>query len=287
MKTIFLLWAALMVMNLSHGQQVQYSTVTTAVPIPSLRLGICSGKTTNLVFQYDIISVDRGNQNLLVQKVKAAENILQIKAAKEDFPETNLSVVTADKKLHSFTISYNASPAILNYRLLESNIGSSGILSEETMPIGRDLTTAEIKDYSALVAGIQSSTRIKDKKFGVSIRLCGIFIKENVFFFSLQLQNKTTVRYDIESINLMIKDQKQGKRTATQEIQLHPLLFYGNTVWIESITDQQLVIAVPKFTIPDKKDFIIQLREANGGRHLSFSVRNKKLIKATPLQNSL
>ena len=65
-------------------------------------LTIVYSKTTNIVFPYAIKSVDRGSQDILVQKAKGLENMLMIKAAQKGFSQTNLTVVTADGKLYSF-----------------------------------------------------------------------------------------------------------------------------------------------------------------------------------------
>src|SRR4051812_44613081 len=78
-------------------------------------LQITYNKTTNLVFPYSIRSVDRGSSDLLVQRAKYADTILQLKAGRDGFKETNLSVVTSDGKLYSFLVQYAPSPATLNY----------------------------------------------------------------------------------------------------------------------------------------------------------------------------
>lgn len=44
-------------------------------------------------------SVDRGSKDVLAQKAKGVESILQVKAAKTNFDETNLTVINADGKL--------------------------------------------------------------------------------------------------------------------------------------------------------------------------------------------
>ena len=43
------------------------------------------------------------------------------------------------------------------------------------------------------------------------------------------------------------------------------------------------VVALEKFTIPDKKYFAIQMMEKNGGRHFLLKVRNKDIMKARVL----
>src|SRR5690242_753320 len=82
--------------------------------IPSSNLTITCNKTTNLIFPFTVQNVDRGSKDILVQQPQGAENIVQIKADKPDFAETNLSVITVDGNLYSFIIDYAAQPSQLN-----------------------------------------------------------------------------------------------------------------------------------------------------------------------------
>ncbi len=61
-------------------------------------LTITTDKTTSLIFPFPIRHIDRGTKDILVQQVKEADNILLVKAAAKDFPETNLSVVTGGRE---------------------------------------------------------------------------------------------------------------------------------------------------------------------------------------------
>src|SRR5690349_15869235 len=70
------------------------------------RLEVSFNKTTSIVFPFSITSVDRGSPDILAQKVNGVENVLQLKAGQKDFKETNLTVITADGKLHHFTVNY-------------------------------------------------------------------------------------------------------------------------------------------------------------------------------------
>ncbi len=44
-----------------------------------------------------------------------------------------------------------------------------------------------------------------------------------------------------------------------------------------------IVVALPKFTIPDAKYLAIQIMEKNGGRNLKLKIGNKKILKAIKL----
>src|SRR6266498_834118 len=93
--------------------------------IQSYRLNITCNKTTNLIFPYSIVNVDRGSKYVLVQKVTGAENILQVKADKPNFSETNLSVITADGNLYSFIVDYLNEPWQLNIVFQKDTLTSS------------------------------------------------------------------------------------------------------------------------------------------------------------------
>ena len=94
--------------------------------IEPYKLEVTYNKTTNLVFPSSITSIDRGSQDIMVQKVSGVENILRVKADIKSFEETNLSVITKDGKLYSFLVGYNNNPGYLNV-----NLGSI----DETNPV--------------------------------------------------------------------------------------------------------------------------------------------------------
>src|SRR5215831_5285222 len=76
-------------------------------------LEITFNKTSSVVFPTVIKSVDRGSRDVLAQKAKGVGNVLQLKAARENFPETNITVITGDGVLHHFTVSYSDQPKTL------------------------------------------------------------------------------------------------------------------------------------------------------------------------------
>jgi hypothetical protein len=95
----------------SFAQNVTEAKASFIKPYP---ITVTYSKTTNLIFPYAIKSVDKGSRDLLVQKAIGVENILQVKAAKQWFGETNLTVVTADGGLFSYSVTYTDAPGNLN-----------------------------------------------------------------------------------------------------------------------------------------------------------------------------
>jgi len=225
---------------------------------------LATDKTTSLVFPYSISHVDRGTRDVLVEPVKEAANILLVKAACKDFPQTNLSVVTIDGSIYSFLVSYGEAKSWI-YRFAPQK-------------------KAPLSSYAASILDNPQALRgLKDRSWHMTCRMIGIYIKEDVIYYQVQLDNQSAVDYDIDFLRFFIRDRKTKKRTSLQEIELTPLYSLGNTERVKAGACNTIVIALDKFTIPDDKYLSLQIGEKNGARNLELRVGNKKIIRAIPL----
>lgn len=268
-----------LLMNMQASAQIAMPIIKDSVIAP-YRLAVTYYKTTNLVFPYAIKSVDRGSKDILAQKVKGVENVLQVKAGKLGFDETNLTVITAEGKLYSYILNYVDSPSILNISFAhkmqwnpEAFFSQSGINEAEVQA-----------DAEELVSAKKTTRGIKDKSYGIDFRLDGIYINSEVMYFRIKIANVTNINYDISQLRFFIRDQKKSKRTATQEVEIYPLHISNDTLAVTGHSEQVFVFAVPKFTIPDKKYLAIQLMEKDGGRNLELFLHNKTIVKAKPVR---
>ena len=264
---------------ISAQAQELINTNTQIKAIAPYPLTITCSKTTNIIFPYAIISVDRGSKDVLAQKAKGVQNILQVKAAKQSFPQTNLTVITADGKLTSLLVDYAEHPLVLNLSFTTDQMKSSVPILSETV------NQAEVQECTKLaLVSKEKVNGVKDKRFGIRMKLNGLFIHDNILYLRMSIANKTNINYDIDQLRFYIRDQKKANRTATQELEINPLYVQGDTSVIAGQTEKVFVYAVSKFTIPDKKYFAIELMEKNGGRHLKMRVHNKTIVKAKLLQ---
>lgn len=254
--------------------QAQYPDKQQLKVIPPYHVAVSYSMTTNIIFPYAIVSVDRGSRDVLAQKAKGVENILQLKAARDSFPETNLSVVTADGELTSFIVDYKAKPSELNISLSkDASKNATAILESNT-------NTEEIELYAGIAAISKARLRgVKDHGYGIWFQLNGLFIHDETMYLRFCIANKTNVDYDIDQLRMYIRDQKKAKRTAAQEIEIQPVYVSNNTNKVARVAEQTIVFAVPKFTIPDKKYLAILLMEKNGGRHMKLHVKNRDMLK--------
>lgn len=236
-------------------------------------LQISYSKTTSIVFPYAIKSVDRGSQEVLVQKAKGVENILLIKAGQPNFTQTNLTVVTADGRLYSYVLNYDEYSPILN--IVEDKATGS---NQEVLFSSKIENQKEIEEYASLALSKKvKRSGLRENRFCITLEVNGIFIHQDVMYFRVLLSNASRINYDIDQLRFFIRDQRKSKRTASQEIEILPLYTTSNVKTIPDESEISVVFAVPKFTIPEKKNFAIQLIERNGGRAVELDLKNKQL----------
>tara|TARA_Y100000815_G_scaffold253797_1_gene259324 strand:+ start:11199 stop:12044 length:846 start_codon:yes stop_codon:yes gene_type:complete len=239
---------------------------------------ISYSKTTTLVFPHPVLSVDRGSADVLAQKAKGVENVLQLKAAQEDFMETNLTVITKGGMLYCFPLCYNEHPQLLTLSFTAKDHPGKLVLDD-------GLVNAEEVQRNALLArGDRSKAKIyRQEEYGISLALTGRYIQDDIIYYRVRLSNETPIGYDIGQLRFFVRDQKRSKRTASQELEILPVAVIPDAQKIAPHSELTVVYALPKFTIPDKKNLIIELVEKGGGRHLQLKLKSRKAAKVISL----
>lgn len=231
----------------------------------STSISVTSDKTTSLIFPFIIKHVDRGTKDILVQQVTEAKNILFLKAAVKNFNSTNLSVITEDGSLYGFDINYKSDPDHLIYHLPVKDKESASFYARD------------ILDNASNMHGIT------DRSWGAISKVKGIYVKDDIIYYQLQIINKSPIDYDLDFLHFYLSDKKKVKRTAFQEYQISPILTVGNIKCVKANSNSIIVAALKKFTIPNGHELVIDIHEKDGGRNLLMKVGNKKMIHAAQL----
>ncbi|PIF71249.1 conjugative transposon protein TraN [Flavobacterium sp. 2] len=251
-----------------HAQSNARETVFYEDQYKNLQVGF--SKTTSIIFPYSIKSIDKGSAEVLVQKAKGVENILLVKAAKQHFFQTNLTVVTSDGKLYVFVLNYDDSCPDLNFK------------AENVVAASRDVVFSLEKENQKRIEQCASAAYSKKKKisglkrskYQIRLEVNGIFIQQDVLYLRVVFENKSKINYDIDQFRFFIRDKRKSKRTASQEIELAPLYVTSSSSVIPYKSEIIKVYALEKFTIPENKYLTIQMIEKNGGRHLEVDINN-------------
>jgi conjugative transposon TraN protein len=259
------------------GYSQTFSAPSFIEPYP---LEVTINKTTNLVFPFAIKSIDRGSANILVQKAGYVDTILQVKAARQDFVETNLSVITTDGMLYSFLVRYSPTPLHLNYHFPGSNNSINDAFATTNTQTSIDNEADFLANAKLIASNKKFIHGVNSNQYKIQLQLEGVYIKNANLYFQLHVKNQSNLPYPIELFRFLLKDKKQGKQTSQQEIEMHPVYKYGKTSMIAANSTNQCVFVFPAFTIDNSKYLIITISEKNGGRTLDIKVKNKQLLQA-------
>jgi conjugative transposon TraN protein len=246
--------------------------------VPSFPVSICVNKTSNLIFPYPIISVDRGSLNVIAQKARGTENILQLKALKEYFPPTNLSVITRDGRLFSFMITYTPDPAALNISFAGD---SSTHLSDNQIQLTAEkLNDAIVTDDASILLKLKHFLHLHFSASGIRLILHGIYIKDQLLWFNFEILNNSFLNYNPAYLHCYIQDKTKAARSAIQETEVQVVYPQALILPVPGKKKSKFALAFAPFTFPDDKKMIVELSEKNGGRPLKFSVGSKPILKA-------
>lgn len=256
--------------------------------IPPYALEVTFSKTVHIIFPSAIRYVDLGSADLLAAKADGAENVLRIKAALRDFSsESNLAVITEDGAYYTFNVKYADEPVKLSIEMTDFiHDGEAVNRPNNAMEIYmRELGSESPLLVKLIMKSIYKNDKreikhIGSKRFGIQYTLKGIYTHNGLLYFHIQLKNSSNVPFDVDYITFKIVDKKVAKRTAIQEQVIMPLRAHNNLTLTGGKRTERVVFTLPKFTIPDDKQLIIELNEKEGGRHQSFVVENADLVRA-------
>lgn len=270
----------LMDQTIANGQEAAGNSIIKAKEIPPFQIAVSYNKTSNLIFPFDIKSVDRGSAAILAQKAKGAENILQIKAGKLDFPVTNLSVVTSDARFYSFLVEYAEEPSVLNLCFYKDSASEPAMASLPGMPVNEE----QLNDAASVI--LQSNKflhyRVREQRIRLSLR--SIYLYKNLMWFDLQLKNRSLINYTPDYVRFFVKDKKRAKRTAIQEKEIKPL-FALPFPTIDGDSNAHFLMAFSPFTIPSNQQLVVQIGERNGGRTLLLRLRSRCVLQARTISD--
>ena len=256
--------------------------------IPPYALEVTFSKTVHIIFPATIRYVDLGSTDLMAAKADGTENVLRVKAAQKGFPgESNLSVITDDGSYYSFNVKYADEPVKLSVEMSDL-IHSSGVgtsRGNNTEVYLEDLGGESPVLVNRIMQAIYKNNRrevkhIGCKQFGMLYSLKGIYSHNNLMYFHTELKNSSKVPFNVDYISFKIVDRKVAKRTAIQQQSIVPLRTYNQLMVIGGKKAERTVFAMPRFTLPEGKQLLIELNEKDGGRHQSFTLKNDDLIRA-------
>jgi hypothetical protein len=273
----------------------------------------CTGnKNTNLFFSTPIKSGIVGNPNFTFGYSSNGDSKIGILKASPG-AESNLLVITSNGNIYSFIVRYQPQITMLNYFVkdnmaignesgsvvFEDGTGQQETKGEEKVSYpevekkGKNVDAITVNNYETDSADSSSSNtdnlkntsnkevekpifynRIYGSKNKITIKLKNISYIDNELYFTLILNNDSTLDYDINYLNFYIISRNKNRNTVAQTIPYEALYIHNNPTKILAKQQTEVVFVYKKFTINENKILLVELTEDNGERTVKLEIPN-------------
>ena len=245
--------------------------------------------TTHIRFSSEIKYVDLSNKVLAAKIVEGSRDIIALKA-KEPFDFiTTMPCLEANGAMHTYLVQFEEYPKQL---VIEE--GSSRPVTSEKLqsPDNGNFFEALHPTSSNLPANAsileqalrqpKSLYHIGSKAYGISIFCDNVFIKDDVMYVVLNIDNKSAITYSLSEPRFSIESKKRTKRGLVYEKQIFP----KNILGMEPIAPNaqtKMVFSFDKISVLQGQVFRAYLYESGGTRNYVITFSEKDFNKAAPL----
>jgi hypothetical protein len=243
--------------------------------VASRSLPVTGRKMTNVIFPVDIAAGVRVSREVLVQKVRGIENVIELKALKRDFAPTNLAVYGKDGRLYSFVLHYVEDTTVLDYRVVRDGVTGEPKVRLDGWPVEPERLRTDAR-MLAKRRGFLHRRAVAD---GLRLELKGAYLCDSLLWLSLELRDRTAMGFPAGSLRVYKEDRKRVKRTATQDLDIAPVYSEGIGVLLVR-SRQATALAFRPFVVGRGKRLVIEVSDREGDRQVVLRVKGKTLMRA-------
>lgn len=238
-------------------------------------------KNVALFFPEPIRQGITGSDNFIFTYNREKEQyfgLLQAKPGKE----SNLLVVNRNGSIFSYIVRYKSQLTKLNYFVPKSSsIGNERPILNDTTVVAKVKDSIDNKTFyytkfsSYLLDKRQRIGTIQKRNEGIVLSINNIVFDKEELYFVIQIENKSTLDYDLNFLNLSVETRQKGKKKSLQKLFQEPVFKYNLPQRITEGKVVRLVYIMPKFSIGNDRRLIVELNEKNGERDLKLKMSHK------------
>ena len=204
--------------------------------------------------------------------------LLQAKPGKE----SNLLVINRNGSIFSYIVRYKSQLSKLNYFIPLSNsignerpIAKDSVLGKSSVELVDNSTYYYQKFCSYLLERKQRIGRIKKRNEGIILNVENIVFDKDELYFVIEIENNSTLDYDLNFLNLSIETRQKGKRKSLQRLYKEPIYKHNLPSKIKENETARFVYVLPKFSLSDDRRAILELNEKDGERNIEMKLSHR------------
>ncbi|HLZ88101.1 MAG TPA: DUF4138 domain-containing protein [Puia sp.] len=238
-------------------------------------LPVTGRKMTNVIFPVDIAAGVRVSRDVLVQKVRGVENVIELKALKRDFQPTSLAVYGKDGRLYSFVLHYVEDTTVLDYRI----VPDGGAAEPKVRLAGWRVEPERLRKDARMLAKRRGSLHQKANGDGLRLVLKGVNLRDSLLWLSLELEDRTAMGCGPGDLRIYAEDRKRVNRTASQEVEISPVYAEGIAA-LPGLGRQATAVGLRPFVIGRGKRLVVTYSDEADDRQVVLKVKRKWLLRA-------
>jgi len=250
-------------------------------PIPLDTIYANDTKNVALFFPEPIRQGITGSDNFVFTYNREKEQyfgLLQATPGKE----SNLLVVNRNGSIFSYIVRYKKQLSKLNYFIpLSNSIGNEKPIVKDSVLVESSEELVDNTNYyyqkfcSYLLNRKQRIGRIKKRNEGIILTVENIVFDKDELYFVIEIENNSTLDYDLNFLNLSIETRQKGKRKSLQRLYQEPIYKHNLPSKIKENETARFVYVLPKFSLSDDRRAILELNEKDGERNIEMKLSHR------------
>lgn len=267
--------------------------ISTFAPRPCLaQVAVQTANTLDTIYANDTKNVALFFPEPIRQGVTGADNfVFTFNREKEQYfgllqakpgKESNLLVINRNGSIFSYIVRYKSQLTKLNYFVPKaSSIGNERPIVSDTTEVKNiedsidNRTFYYTKFSSYLLERKQHIGMIQKRSNSIILKIANIVFDKEELYFVIQIENKSSLDYDLNFLNLSIETRQKGKKKSLQKLTIEPIFKYNVPSRIGEDEVVRLVYVMSKFSIGNDRRLVVELNEKDGERNLKLKVSHK------------
>lgn len=195
---------------------------------------------------------------------------------------SNLLIINTNGSIFTYIVSYKEQLEKLNYFVPQSeSIGYEQPKFKENSDstnianLFTDKTFYYERFCSYLLTRKQNIGSIQKRRNDIVLSLENLVFDKEELYFVIKIENKSSLDYDLNFLDISIQTRKQGKKKSLQRISQLPNFKYNVPTKVAEKQIARMVYVLPKFSLSNDKMVVLELNEKAGERNLKLNVSNK------------
>lgn len=196
--------------------------------------------------------------------------------------ESNLLVINNNGSVFSYILKYQEKISKLNYFVPTwSSIGNEkptaidSMVAEDSVK-SYDLDNVDYQQFCFfLLERKQRIIRLKKQLNGIVLSVDNIVFDKEELYFVIQIENNSTLDYDLNFLDLSIETRQKGKRKSLQAIYKEPIYVEGLPSKIGAQKTARFVYVMSKFSLSNNRRVLLELNEKDGERNVELKINHR------------